>query len=246
MASHRTVSPETWFEAHKAHLAREKELTRLRDKIAAERRELPWLKVKKDYVFETERGPEKLADLFKGNSQLIVYHFMMAPGSTHRCEGCSFLSDHIDGADLHLKHHDVSVVAISRAPLVELLPYKRRMDWKFDWVSSFASDFNFDMQVSFTEKQIASGETVYNFEKRPMRSRDLPGVSVFYKDETGAIFLTFVARGRGGDALIGAYHYLDMTPKGRNETGPSGALMDWVRLHDDYEDNAEIQAACCN
>jgi predicted dithiol-disulfide oxidoreductase (DUF899 family) len=246
MPKNKIVTQEAWFAAHKAHLAREKELTRFRDRIAAERRDLPWLKIKKDYVFETERGPEKLGDLFKGNSQLIVYHFMFAPGSDHRCEGCAFISDHIDGADLHLKHHDVSVVAISRAPLAELLPYKRRMGWKFDWVSSYASDFNFDMQVSFTEKQIASGETVYNFEKRDLKSRDLPGASVFYRDEAGAVFLTFVARSRGGDALIGAYHYLDMTPKGRNETGPAHALTDWVRLHDEYEEKAETEGGCCH
>ncbi len=240
------VSREDWFEAHRAHLAREKELTRLRDRIAAERRQLPWLKLRKDYVFESEQGPRKLADLFAGNSQLIVYHFMMTPGSDHRCEGCSFLADHIDGANLHLRHHDVSLVVVSRAPLAEILPYKRRMGWKFEWVSSFASDFNFDMQVSFTDGQIASGDTTYNFERRPLRSRDLPGSSVFYRDGNGDIFLTFTSRARGGDPLIGAYHYLDMTPKGRNETGPYHGLMDWVRLHDEYDGEPEALADCCH
>lgn len=138
MTRSKVVSREDWFEAHKAHLAREKELTRLRERIAAERRELPWMKIRKDYVFETEQGPKNLAGLFGANSQLIVYHFMMTPGSNHRCEGCSFLADHIDGADQHLRHHDVSLVVVARAPLAELLPYKQRMGWKFDWVSSYA------------------------------------------------------------------------------------------------------------
>ncbi|CAN7159539.1 DUF899 domain-containing protein [Mesorhizobium sp. LjNodule214] len=245
MPNNKIVSREDWFEAHKAHLAREKELTRFRDRIAAERRQLPWLKLRKDYVFETEQGPKKLADLFAGNSQLIVYHFMFGPGADCRCEGCSFLADHIDGANLHLKHHDVSLIVVSRAPLAELLPYKQRMGWKFDWVSSYASDFNFDMQVSFTDKQIAAGDTTYNFETRPRKSKDLPGASVFYRDAAGDIFLTFMTRARGGDPLIGAYHYLDMTPKGRNETGPYNGLMDWVRLHDEYQERPQAECDCC-
>ncbi|WP_315924797.1 thioredoxin family protein [Mesorhizobium sp. SP-1A] len=243
MPNNRVVSQEEWFAAHKAHLAREKELTRLRDAIAAERRELPWLKMRKDYVFETEQGPKRLADLFKGRGQLIVYHFMQGPGNSHRCPGCAFLADHIDGAEQHIRHHDVSLVVVSRAPLSELLPYKRRMGWKFDWVSSYASDFNFDMQVSFTDRQIAEGDTTYNFEARPLQSRELPGASVFYRDEAGNIYLTFMVRARGGDALIGAYHYLDLTPKGRNED--SRGMMSWMRLHDEYEGLEEIRESCC-
>ena len=248
MPNRKIASQEDWFQAHKAHLAREKELTRLRDRIAAERRELPWLKIRKDYVFETERGPEHLAGLFKGRSQLIVYHFMFPPNADYRCEGCSFLADHIDGADRHIRHNDVSLVVVARAPLAEILPYKQRMGWKFDWVSSYASDFNFDMQVSFTDKQIAEGDTTYNFEKRPLKSRDLPGASVFYRDEKGDIFLTFTTRARGGDELIGAYRYLDMTPKGRNEHGPYHGLMDWVRLHDEYDGStgAAQEEDCCH
>ena len=247
MIMHRNavVSREDWFEAHRKHLEREKELTRLRDQIAAERRQLPWFKLRKDYVFDSEQGPKRLAELFAGKSQLIVYHFMMTPGSDHRCEGCSFLADHIDGANQHLKHHDVSLVVIARAPLAEILPYKQRMGWKFDWLSSYASDFNFDLQVSFTDKQIAAGDTTYNFEKRPLRSKDLPGTSVFYRNECGDIFLTFLSRARGGDALIGAYHYLDMTPKGRDEAGPYHGLMDWVRLHDEYQDKTTDRPDCC-
>jgi predicted dithiol-disulfide oxidoreductase (DUF899 family) len=244
MQAKKIVSKDGWFQAHRAHLAREKELTRLRDRVAAERRQLPWLKVRKDYVFETERGPERLAGLFKGRSQLIVYHFMFGPGADYRCEGCSFLADHIDGADRHLKHRDVSLVVASRAPLSEFLPYKQRMGWKFDWVSSYASDFNFDMQVSFTDRQIAAGDTVYNFEKRALRSKDLPGASVFLKDGNGDIFLTFMTRARGGEPLITAYDYLEMTPNGRLED--ERGVMSWVRLHDEYEDKADSAASCCH
>jgi len=244
MSKNRIVPQSEWFAAHREHLKREKELTRLRDTVAAERRALPWLKIRKDYVFETERGPEHLADLFKGRSQLIVYHFMFPPGADYRCEGCSLLADHIDGADRHLRHNDVSLVVAARAPLAELLPYKRRMGWKFDWVSSYASDFNFDMQVSFTDLQIAEGETVYNFESKPLTSRDLPGASVFFKDEEGNIFLTFTTRARGGEPLITAYDYLDMVPKGRNEDGRG--MMTWVRLHDEYEDDDRPGASCCH
>ncbi|TPK45509.1 DUF899 domain-containing protein [Mesorhizobium sp. B2-5-4] len=244
MHRNKVVSREEWFEAHKAHLAREKELTRLRERVAAERRELPWLKIRKDYVFETERGPKKLADLFGANSQLIVYHFMFGPGCVNHCEGCSFLADHIDGANQHLMHHDVSLVVISRAPLDELVAYKQRMGWKFDWVSSYASDFNFDMQVSFTDRQIAAGDTTYNFETRPRTSKELPGASVFYRDKNGDIFLTFVSRARGGEQLIGAYHYLDLSPKGRDETGLYRNLMDWVRLHDQYAGEPQAERDC--
>lgn len=242
MPKNRIVSQEEWTRAHKAHLAREKELTRFRDRVAAERRGLPWLKMRRDYVFETERGPERLPDLFKGRSQLIAYHFMFPPNADYRCEGCSFLADHIDGADRHLRHNDVSLVVVSRAPLAELLPFKRRMGWHFDWVSSYASDFNFDMQVSFTDKQIAAGETVYNFEQRALTSKDLPGASVFLLGDDGCVYLTFTTRARGGEPLITAYDYLDMTPKGRRED--SRGLMSWVRLHDEY-DEPSAQRDCC-
>ncbi|WP_137930802.1 DUF899 domain-containing protein [Mesorhizobium comanense] len=243
MHRNKAVSREDWFLAHKAHLAREKELTRLRERVAAERRELPWLKLRKDYVFETEQGPRKLADLFGCRSQLIVYHFVFAPGSTHHCESCAFVADHMDGANQHLRHHDVSLVAVSRAPLAELLPYRQRMGWKFDWVSCYASDFNFDMQVSFSDRQIAAGEAVYNFETPVLTSKDLPGTTVFYKGETGDIFLTFMSRARGSEQFIGAYQYLDMAPKGRDEPGPYRTSMDWVRLHDEYEKRSRPDVA---
>jgi predicted dithiol-disulfide oxidoreductase (DUF899 family) len=242
MSRNKIVAQPEWFATHRQHLKREKELTRLRETVAAERRALPWLRIRKDYVFETERGPEHLPDLFKGRSQLIVYHFMFPPNADYRCEGCSFLADHIDGAEQHLKHDDVSLVVVARAPLAEFLPYRQRMGWRFDWVSSYASDFNFDMQVSFTDKQIAEGDTIYNFEKRPLTSKDLPGVSVFLLGEDGGVYLTFTTRARGGEPLITTYDYLDMTPKGRRED--ERGLMSWVRLHDEY-DGVPHSPDCC-
>lgn len=231
--SNEIVSQAEWFEAHRKHLAREKELTRLRDQVAAERRELPWLKVERAYVFDTPEGEKTLPELFGDKSQLLVYHFMLAPGSSHRCPGCCFLSDHIDGANLHLRHHDVALVVVSRAPLAEILPFKQRMGWQFDWVSSGRSEFNYDFDVSYRDDQTS---VTYNFETKQVKPgempKDLPGLSAFYKDERGDVFLTFETRARGGDLLIGAYNYLDYAPKGRNESGPNP--MKWVRLHDQY------------
>jgi predicted dithiol-disulfide oxidoreductase (DUF899 family) len=224
-----------WFEVHRAHVDKEKALTRQREQLAADRRALPWLLIDKPYVFETTEGKKSLADLFTGRSQLIIYHFMFPPNATYRCIGCSFLSDHIDAANQHLKHHDVSLVVCARAPLQELLAYKDRMGWRFDWVSSFGSDFNFDFQVSFTEEQIASGKVLFNFEERAMTGLDRGGASVFYRDGDGRVFCTFEVRGRGGENLIGTYSYLDLTPLGRNENGPSRTLGDWVHLHDEYD-----------
>ncbi|CAL75948.1 conserved hypothetical protein [Bradyrhizobium sp. ORS 278] len=232
----RIVDLDAWTEAHRAHLLKEKAFMRQRDALAAERRALPWLRVEKDYLFQAPQGSVSLGGLFQGRSQLIVYHFMMAPGDPHRCPGCSFLCDHIDGANQHLAHHDVSLVAVSRAPLAEIVPFKTRMGWAFDWVSSYGSDFNFDFQVSFSDEQIATGQAIYNFAPLRRGSHELPGLTVFTRDAAGDIFCTFQVRSRGGDPLIGAYHYLDLTPKGRNETG-RGNLSDWVRLHDEYEDS---------
>ncbi|MEY4575974.1 MAG: hypothetical protein RL701_677 [Pseudomonadota bacterium] len=238
MQPQKIVARDEWFKAHKAHLAQEKEFTRQRDQLAAKRLELPWLKVEQSYTFDTERGKKTLSELFADKSQLAVYHFMLTPHSEHRCPGCSFLSDHIDAANQHLRHHDVSVVVASRAPLAEILPFKKRMGWQFDWVSSGESDFNYDFEVSYSDAQVASGRMVYNFEERSglkpaQMPRDLPGLSVFYKDESGDVYLTFEVRARGGEALIGAYQWLDLMPKGRNETEQNP--MKWVRLHDQYE-----------
>ncbi|MFL6711552.1 MAG: DUF899 domain-containing protein [Sulfurifustis sp.] len=232
MPNHRIVSREEWLEARKAHLAREKELTRLRDRVSAERRELPWVKVEKNYVFDTPDGARTLAELFDGRSQLVVYHFMFGPGWEQGCDGCSFLADHIDGANLHLAHHDVSLVVVSRAPLAEFQAYRKRMGWKFKWVSSYGSDFNYDYHVSATPDDIASGGVYYNYEVVKDAGEEMPGISVFYKDDAGDVFHTYSSYARGGDILIGAYNYLDLTPRGRNER----TIMDWMRRHDEYED----------
>jgi predicted dithiol-disulfide oxidoreductase (DUF899 family) len=239
MESHKIVSPSEWLAARKALLTKEKELTRLRDQVSAERLKLPWVKVEKDYVFDTTEGRKSLGELFGGRSQLIVYHFMFGPDWKEGCPGCSFLADHIDGANLHLAHHDVTLLAVSRAPLAKFLPFKKRMGWNFEWVSSNGSDFNFDFHVSFTPAQMAKGKAEYNFEEEKIDSDELPGLSMFYKDEKGGVFHTYSTYARGGDILIGAYNYLDMAPLGRNESG----TMDWMRHHDRYEDSG---ASCCH
>lgn len=234
------VSREEWLEARKAHLKSEKALTRMHDLVMEERRRLPWVRIDKDYRFQTTAGEKRLADLFDGRSQLIVYHFMFGPGWEKGCTGCSFISDHVDGANLHLAHHDVSFVAVSRAPLEELLPFKDRMGWKFEWVSSAGSDFNADFGVAFTPEQVASGELLYNFGTLPAFMEDLHGESIFIRNAAGEIFHTYSSYARAGDVLIGAHNWLDLTPKGRNE----GSTMDWVRLHDEYVD--EPASASCH
>ena len=234
------VSYADWLPARKALLEKEKELSRLRDRISAERRALPWVKVERPYAFEGASGRVHLADLFDGRSQLMVYHFMFAPDWDEGCASCSFLADHIDGANLHLRHHDVSLVVISRAPIEKLLAYKRRMGWKFEWVSSFGSTFNQDFGVSFTSAELARGPTYYNYKKRESQTEDeLPGVSVFATGDNGEIYHTYSSYARGGDLLIGAYNYLDLTPKGRNEHGPHYNLVDWIKRHDMYEGTSQ-------
>jgi predicted dithiol-disulfide oxidoreductase (DUF899 family) len=241
---HKVVSRDEWIAAHTAHLAEEKELTRARDRVSAARRELPWVKVEKPYVFDTPRGQTTLADLFDGRRQLIVKHFMFGPSWTEGCIGCSFECDHIDGALVHLAHRDVAFVAISRAPLPAIEAFKSRMGWQFDWVSSHGSEFNYDFHVSFTEGQIAAGKVYYNFALRDFESDEMPGFSVFTKDASGDIFHTFSAYGRGAEELIGTYMLLDLTPKGRDEHGPNRNLTDWVRHHDRYgEASADT---CCH
>lgn len=244
MPQHRIVSRDEWLAQRKALLAKEKELTRLRDRLSAERRELPWVKVEKSYLFDTPQGRKSLSDLFEGRSQLFVYHFMFAPGWEEGCTGCSFAADHFDGAVVHLEHHDVTVVAVSRAPLAKLEAYRKRMGWRFSWVSSAGSDFNYDYHVSFTKEELAKGKVFYNFETTDASIEELPGASVFYKDEKGDVFHTYSGYGRGGEELLGSYVILDATPNGRNENGPHHNLMDWVRRHDQYED-AEGSSSCC-
>jgi predicted dithiol-disulfide oxidoreductase (DUF899 family) len=230
------VSQDEWLAARKAHLMREKEFTRLRDQLSAERRALPWVKVEKNYVFDGPNGKETLADLFAGRSQLLVYHFMLGPEWEAGCKSCSFLADHIDGSIIHLAHRDVTFVVVSRAPLSKIEAYKKRMGWRFKWVSSYGSDFNSDYHVSFTQDDLTKGKTYYNYQVRESPSEgEAPGVSVFYKDATGDLFHTYSAYARGLDMLVGAYNYLDLAPKGRDEDGLP-FTMDWVRRHDEYED----------
>jgi predicted dithiol-disulfide oxidoreductase (DUF899 family) len=235
MKDHAVVSHEKWLAARTAFLAKEKEFTRLRDELSRQRRELPWEKVEKNYVFDGPNGKQTLADLFDGRSQLIVKHFMYGPGWKEGCVGCSFEVDHVEGALTHLEHHDVTYVAVSRAPLAEIEAFKKRMGWRIKWVSSYGSDFNYDYHVSFTKDEIAKGEVYYNYEVQKFAIEELSGRSVFYKDENGGIFHTYSSYARGGDMFLGTYVLLDITPKGRNETGPNHNLSDWARHHDRYD-----------
>jgi predicted dithiol-disulfide oxidoreductase (DUF899 family) len=233
MPANRVASREEWLAARKALLEREKAFTRERDALSAARRELPWVKVDKAYVFDGPDGKETLADLFDGRSQLIVYHFMFGPEWEQGCPSCSFVSDHIDGANLHLPHRDVTLIAVSRAPLEQIEAFKQRMGWRFKWVSSYGNDFNYDYHVSFTEAEMAKGEVYYNYRMGEFPSDEAPGVSVFYKDPTGAVFHTYSAYARGLDMLVGAYNYLDLVPKGRDEAALPWTMA-WVRHHDRY------------
>jgi predicted dithiol-disulfide oxidoreductase (DUF899 family) len=232
---HRVVSQEDWLAARRQLLRKEKEFTRLRDQLSAERRELPWLRVEKEYVFDGPDGKETLADLFDGRSQLMVYHFMFGPGWEQGCPSCSFLSDHIDAANWHLPERDVTLLGVSRAPLSEIEAFKQRMGWRFKWVSSYGNDFNRDYHVSFTPDEMAQGEVYYNYGMTEFPSEEAPGISVFYKDPSGAIFHTYSAYARGLDMLVGAYNYLDLAPKGRDEAALPWTMA-WVRHHDRYGD----------
>jgi predicted dithiol-disulfide oxidoreductase (DUF899 family) len=216
-------------------LSKEKEFTRLRDELSRQRRNLPWVKVEKPYVFDGPDGKETLTDLFDERSQLIVDHFMFAPGWEEGCPSCSFQADHFDGMIVHLNARDASLVAVSRAPLKEVQAFKKRMGWRFTWVSSYGNDFKRDYHVSFTKDDMAKGQVYYNYDMREFPSQEAPGTSVFYKDGTGDIFHTYSCYARGGDMLIGAYHYLDLVPKGRDEAELPWTMA-WVRHHDRYGD----------
>jgi len=239
MEPHKVTSREEWLEARKALLKREKEMTRLRDKIAEERRALPWVKIDKEYVFNTAEGKKTLAELFGNNSQLVIYHFMMGPDWEAGCSGCSFLADHLDGANQHIKHHDVTLMAVSRAPLDKIQAYKKRMGWDFDWASSNGSDFNFDFHVSFSKADVEAGNVFYNFQKAQDPGEEMPGFSIFYKNENGEVFHTYSSYARGNEEVIGAYMLLDIAPLGRNES----SSMDWMRRHDEYEAQAARRSA---
>lgn len=232
---HRVVSREEWLDERSQLLAKEKAFTRLRDELGAERRALPWVKIEKEYTFDTPTGRRTLSDLFGGRSQLFIKHFMLGPGQRDICVGCSFELDHVIGILVHLEHHDVAYAAVSRAPIEEIEEVRKRMGWQMPWVSSSHSDFNYDFHVSFTPEEIAAKRAYYNFRWiDPKGTADLPGNSVFYKDATGQIYHTYSVFGRGGEDFLGAYRYLDVMPRGRNENGPAHSLTDWVRLHDEY------------
>ena len=230
----KVVSEAEWLVARKDLLTREKELTRLRDEVSRHRRELPWVRVKKQYAFDGLNGQETLTDLFDSRSQLIIYHFMFGPDWEEGCKSCSYLADHFDGANWHLPHRDVSFVAISRAPLPKLEAYKKRMGWRFKWLSSYGNDFNFDYHVSFTKEDEKKNEAYYNYGKGEFITDELPGLSVFCKDENGEVFHTYSTYARGLDILVGAYNFLDLVPKGRDEDHLD-FTMEWVRRHDEYE-----------
>ena len=243
MQKHNVVAHEEWLIARKAHLKNEKALTRMRDLVAAERRTLPWTKVEKRYVFDTPQGKKTLADLFGRNDQLVVYHFMFGPDWDAGCPSCSLVADHAEGALVHLENHGVSYVRVARAPLAKIDAYRKRMGWTGKWVSSYGSDFNFDFHVSFTPDALASGKIEYNYATitDPKYHHDeLPGHSVFFKDTNGDVFHTYSSYARGNEEVIGAFIYFDMTPKGRNEK----EIMDWVRRHDEYEDDPKSDSCC--
>ena len=235
MKNHKIVSREDWLAARQNLLVHEKEFTRQRDSISQMRRELPWVKVDKEYLFHSENGEQSLGDLFGESSQLLVYHFMFDPSWKVGCKSCSFWADNYNGISTHLCHRDVALVAISRAPLEKLIAFKQRMGWHFHWVSSFNTDFNQDYHVTFTPEEMESGEVYYNFRTIKPFSTEAPGVSVFYKDDDGNVFHTYSSYSRGLDMLNSAYHMLDLVPKGRDEAELSHSMA-WLRLHDSYED----------
>jgi len=246
MENPKVVSHQEWLKARLELLAAEKELMRQRDALTHRRMAMPWERVEKDYVFDTLEGRRTLADLFEGRRQLLVQHFMLGPGWEQGCPSCSFMADHTDGMNVHLRHRDITMLAVSRAPLAEIERFRQRMGWQFKWVSSHGSDFNHDFHVSFTPEE-AKGEVYYNYAMQPFECEELPGISVFYRDDAGEVFHTYSAYRRGAEAMMGTYSLVDLTPKGRDERdGP----MAWVRHHDRYDPAPVAKAApaassCC-
>jgi len=268
MTAHRIATREAWLEERRALLEAEKALTRQSDEVARRRQELPWVKVAKAYRFETEQGEASLAELFRGRSQLLVYHLMFGPDYDAACISCSMIADGFNGFAVHLAHHDVMLWAVSRAPLPKLLAYKRRMGWRFPWASSFGSDFNFDFHASYTEAQQREQGIEYNYRREPVflwragqegggagaesqfaaasgvdtatYHRERPGMSAFVLED-GVVYHSYSTYARGLDALWGAYQWLDRAPKGRNESGL------WWRRHDEYDDNSGASPVhpCC-
>ncbi|HSB56197.1 MAG TPA: thioredoxin family protein [Nitrosopumilaceae archaeon] len=231
LKEHKIVSNQEWIKERKKLMSKEKEFTRLRDELSARRRDLPWEKVNKEYVFDGPDGKQTLAELFDGRSQLVIYHFMFGPNWKTGCPHCSFWADNFNGIIVHLNQRDVTMIAVSRAPYNKLAAYEKRMCWNFKWVSSSDTDFNFDYQMSFTEEEIEKKKAFYNFTIQDPDNSEREGVSVFYKDKKGNVFHTYSAYARGIDMMNTAYHYLDLVPKGRDEGG-NGQF--WVRRHDEY------------
>lgn len=234
MQDHKVVSEEEWLRARRELLVKEKEFTRLRDQLSQARRALPWVKVEKEYTFDSLDGQVTLAGLFEGYSQLIVYHFMYGPDWEEGCPSCSFWADNFDGINVHLNHRDINLVVVSRAPLEQLENYRKRMDWNFKWYSSFRNDFNYDYHVSFTPGEMEKGEMFHNFRMESFPSDEAPGISVFYRNEDNEVFHTYSTYRRGLDMLNGAYHFMDLAPRGRDEEGLP-YTMAWLRRHDQYD-----------
>jgi predicted dithiol-disulfide oxidoreductase (DUF899 family) len=233
------VSRAEWTRAREALLQREKELTRLRDAISRQRRELPWVRIDKEYRFDTPQGPRTLARLFEGRSQLLIYHFMLDPSWAEGCKSCSFWADSYNGIGVHLAARDVTMVTVSRAPLPQIEAFKQRMGWSFPWVSSHGSDFNRDFHVTFTDEE-RQGDVYYNYGRRRFGSSEAPGASAFARDDAGAVYHTYSCYARGLDALNSAYQWLDLTPKGRAEDGLKYPMA-WVRHHDRYHAAAVLE-----
>jgi predicted dithiol-disulfide oxidoreductase (DUF899 family) len=249
MTTHTIATREKWLEARLDLLAVEKDLMRRSDEVARLRRQLPWVRIDKDYVFDGPDGRQTLGDLFDGRRQLLVQHFMLKPGAEEGCKSCSYMADHTDGMIVHLAHRDVTFVAISRAPFAEIADFRRRMGWQFKWLSSYGTDFNYDFGVSFTPEQRATGKINYNFGNWSLVGEEWPGVSAFVKDEAGNVFHTYSTYGRGVEVMMGTYRMLDLLPKGRDETDEN-ARMGWVRHHDRYEPGPVAKAgladaSCC-
>lgn len=244
---HAVVARNQWLAARKALLAREKELTHLKDAVARERRALPWVRIDREYVFDAPAGRQTLAGLFDGRSQLLVQHFMFGPGWEQGCASCSFMADHIDGMNVHLAQRDVTLVVVSRAPLAEIERFRRRMGWQFSWVSSHGSGFNEDFGVSFAPEALARGAVPYNYVMQPFPSEEAPGISVFHRPGADEVYHTYSTYGRGVEAMMGTYSLLDLVPKGRDEHN-AAYTMDWVRHHDRYEPTpgAKAAASCCH
>ncbi|HEY9028642.1 MAG TPA: DUF899 domain-containing protein [Burkholderiaceae bacterium] len=241
-AGHAVVSLDDWIARRRELLAREKELTRLGDQVARERRALPWVRIDKDYVFDTPDGPRSLADLFEGRRQLMVQHFMLGPGWEQGCKSCSYMADHLLGAEIHLQHRDVTVLLVSRAPLPEIERFRRRMGWPFKWASASGNDFNLDFHVSFPVGTRVGREVFYNWHMTAFPKEEAPGISFFFKDDAGDVFHTYSTFGRGVEVMMGTYHLLDLAPKGRDEERDEYGMA-WLRHHDRYEPAAAPTSA---